>query len=685
MPHRVVNTARINRVMGAFMGVYRSGIVILSAVNVTLWMHVGIALAFSTVLCRAQIKTIVIDGRSPGRTFEGLGALSAGASSRLLVDYPEPQRSQILDYLFKPGYGAALQHLKVEVGADVNSTDGSEPSHMRTRNDHDYARGYERWLMVEAHKRNPNIILDILPWGAPGWVSNGKFYSRDTAEYMADFIKGARDKYGLTISYAGIWNEKVYDAEYVKELHHALKAQHLDTKVVCCDEYIGEGKGQWAIADEIRADSALNAAVDVIGVHYPLDNGRITTTDSAKKSGKPLWSSEDQPNSGGGPILSRAWPIGGRILATVYNRNYLEGAMTKTEIWSPITSYYDILAAPNSGLMYANTPWSGYYDVQSAIWVTGHTTQFAQPGWQYLDTSSGYLPEKGTYVAFKSPNRKDWSLVLESVEAKQSQQVGFTITGGLSTGTVHIWETNSRKSFEHVAEVKPKNGSFSFTFEPDSIYSLTTTTGQGKGNAQPPAQKPFPMPYADGFESGQPGHAPKYLADQDGAFEVQPCVGRSGRCLGQVIAEKPIPWGPLPDPFTIAGDVLWTDYEVEVDFRLNNSGAATVMGRIESSDVFQDGDAFYPSGYILRVEADGKWNLISATYMKPSISLASGSVSLSPGKWHRFALAFHGRQITAALDGVQLANVFDSSHAHGMFALGTGWNKAQFDNLAVTR
>jgi len=196
---------------------------------------------------------------------------------------------------------------------------------------------------------------------------------------------------------------------------------------------------------------------------------------------------------------------------------------------------------------------------------------------------------------------------------------------------VHIWETNNSKTFEHIAEVKPKDGAFTLTFEPDSIYSLTTTTGQGKGNAQLPAQKPFPMPYADDFESGQPGHAPRYLSDQDGAFEVQPCVGRSGRCLGQVITERPIPWGPLPDPFTIAGDVLWTDYEVAADFMLNNSGAATVMGRIDSSDVFQDGDAIYPSAYVLSVQSDGGWNLLSATYKKPPISLASGSVSLSPG------------------------------------------------------
>ncbi|HEY6738237.1 MAG TPA: hypothetical protein VI076_05255 [Actinopolymorphaceae bacterium] len=50
---------------------------------------------------------IVVDGRGAGRAFDGVGALSAGASSRLLVDYPEPQRSQILDALFTPGQGAA--------------------------------------------------------------------------------------------------------------------------------------------------------------------------------------------------------------------------------------------------------------------------------------------------------------------------------------------------------------------------------------------------------------------------------------------------------------------------------------------------------------------------------------------------------------------------------------------------
>lgn len=37
--------------------------------------------------------------------------------------------------------------------------DGTEPSHMHYALDENYFRGYEWWLMKEAKKRNPDIIL----------------------------------------------------------------------------------------------------------------------------------------------------------------------------------------------------------------------------------------------------------------------------------------------------------------------------------------------------------------------------------------------------------------------------------------------------------------------------------------------------------------------------------------------
>ncbi len=263
----------------------------------------------ATYSVRAQRRAdtaILLDGRDSGRLFEGLGAVSAGASSRLLIDYPEPQRSQILDYLFKPGYGAALQHLKVEIGSDVNSTDGSEPSHLRSPTDHDYTRGYEWWLMEEAKKRNPNIILDILPWGAPGWIGDGHLYSSDMADYVADFIEGAARVHHLQISYVGIANERMYDSNYVKELDRVLRREHLSTRIVCCDAYGGGVFSEYDIVNAIAQDPSLKEAIAAIGVHYPREPDSSSPAEAARQLGLPLWSSEDQPNGGSGPLyLSR--------------------------------------------------------------------------------------------------------------------------------------------------------------------------------------------------------------------------------------------------------------------------------------------------------------------------------------------------------------------------------------------
>jgi len=629
-------------------------------------------------------KQVLLDGTSPGRTFDGIGAVSAGASSRLLIDYPEPYRSQILDYLFKPDYGASLQHLKVEIGGDVNSTDGSEPSSMRTRFDHDYTRGYEWWLMNEARRRNPKIVLDTLAWGAPGWVGGGNFYSDDMANYVADFIEGAKTAWGLNIAYTGIWNEKHFESpEYVKTLRRVLDEHHLDTKIVCCDEYPRNDVDQWTILGAMAKDPALRDAIAVVSVHYPRVHGKVTTPPAALLIGKPLWSSEDQPQSSASYILSREWSVGGRALAQLYNDNYLQGGFTATEIWSPITSYYDILAAPNSGLMYANTPWSGHYEVQGAIWATAHTTQFAQPGWQYLEKSCGYLPEKGDYVALKSTDGSNWSVILQTIDAKNPQTVRFVVTGGLSRSTVHVWETNSHRTFDHVADLPVRDGAFTYTFDPDSLYSLTTTTGQHKGDALPPASAPFPFPYHENFEDTPLHRAPRFLSDQDGAFEVRDCNGRSGKCLEQVITERPIPWGPLPDPWTLAGDMGWRDYTIDADAHIEGTGSAMLIGRIDSADVFRNGEARLPSGYTFRVHADGIWELLDSGYGKVTRTLAQGRIDPTEGQWHHLQLTFRGQRIIACLDNRQLVSVEDSAHSHGMFGIGSGWNRTQFDNLAV--
>jgi len=57
-----------------------------------------------------------------------------------------------------------------------------------------------------------------------------------------------------------------------------------------------------------------------------------------------------------------------------------------------------------------------------------------------------------------------------------------------------------------------------------------------------------------------------------------------------------------------------------------------------------------------------------------------------PKTWHSLKMAFHGTSISVSIDGKPvMTNFVDSgkAHAHGMVALGTEWNKVQFDNFCL--
>ena len=65
-----------------------------------------------------------------------------------------------------------------------------------------------------------------------------------------------------------------------------------------------------------------------------------------------------------------------------------------------------------------------------------------QPGWLYLDSGSALASGTGSYVTLKSPNGKDWSVVLETAGAASSQTFSLVETGGVFAGPIHVWATN---------------------------------------------------------------------------------------------------------------------------------------------------------------------------------------------------------------------------------------------------
>lgn len=244
--------------------------------------------------------TISLSADDKGRVFEGIGAVSAGASTRNLIDYPEKERSEVLDFLFKPKFGAGFQHLKVEIGSGENSTCGSEPSHVITREEllDPKPRGYEFWFMAEARKRNPEIILDCLPWAYSSWV--GTRFSQESADWFVAFLEVARKYYGLEIDWiSAAQNEMGTDLNWIANHLRPTLDAHGFSKVKL--QSPDDDSEYWQIFDELEENPELNNLIDAVGYHYvdgrnpwEIDQkaGRDATA-KAKQSDKPLWASEE--------------------------------------------------------------------------------------------------------------------------------------------------------------------------------------------------------------------------------------------------------------------------------------------------------------------------------------------------------------------------------------------------------
>ncbi|WJJ97766.1 hypothetical protein [Algibacter luteus] len=623
------------------------------------------------------VVKITLNPKDKGRTFEGIGGVSAGASTDLLYDYKDPYRNHILDILFKPKFGAGFQHLKVEMGGGENSTCGSEPSHAITREElkNPVSRGYEFWFMRAAKDRNPNMILEYLPWSFPGYLKPN-IYTKESAEYFVTFLDVAKRDWNLDIDWvAAAENENYTDRDWlVNEVRPMLDARgYENVKIQGPDD----NSGDWQIFEELEKDPEFDKVIEAVGYHYVtgreftedmVDGRGRPTTAKAKASGRPLWASEDWSWTG------KDWGGAGALnLARIYNKFYIRDKITKTLIWAPIGSIYKSVTWDKAGAMKANSPWSGYYEVWPTIWATAHTTQFAEANdWQYLDEACGLFDAstyKGSCVTMKNKNSSDWSMIICTEE---HETIEVAIEKGLSNTLVNVWKSSEKEQFVQLESIKPKNGLFTIKLDPKCIYSLTTTTGQQKGQYSIPEETPFPFPYKEDYEDRKVGDLPKYHSDQTGSFEiVQKEDGTN--CLKQINPEQGYDWMRVYrrsniKPNTLVGDVTWTNFTCSVDVFIEG-GNVELGGRVQGS---------YLKGYRLMLEKNGNWTLVFDKQ-----TLGQGSVeNFDANIWHKLELTFMDKEIEAFVDGHSITKVSHDKKS-GYVMLGSSYDGNLFDNLEV--
>ncbi len=620
-----------------------------------------------------SIYTIRLNASDSGRVFEGIGAVSAGASSRLLFDYPESQRSQVLDFLFKPKFGAAFQDLKVEIGSGENSTCGSEPSHVITLDELENARarGYEFWLMQEARKRNPDIILHCLPWGYPAWVKDR--FSKESAQWIAAFLSVARRDFGLELDWvSAAQNEQGTDLNWiVRDLRPTLdRAGFSNVRLQAPDD----DSEYWDIFADWKKNRKARKLIGAVGYHYldgrePWDidqeNGHAAT-DSARRSDKTIWASEEWSQSG------KQWGATGALyLARLINKLYIRDRATKYQIWCPVDGIYDQIAWHDTGVMQADTPWSGAYSVWPAVWAVAHTTQFVRPGWRYMNRACGQLDAntwRGSHVALRDPRTGDWSLVICTGDARS---VRVVLSDGLQSQVVHVWRSTVADQFVHISTVAPVAGVFEFDLQPNALYTFTSTSGQVKGShGEPPLRAPFPFPFREDFQSYKIGETPRFFSDQKGTFEIVESP-QGGLCLAQIVPAEGILWygNRLLKPHTLFGDASWRDYSVQAD-------VAVRAGDVEVGGRYGDRERL---GYRLILNHKGEWQVNWQDQ-----TLAAGRLpDFDCSRWHRLRLQMSQQNVSAYIDEYRIAHVEGPSTTPGMAFLASTYDCNLFGKVVV--
>eukprot|EP01048_Picozoa_sp_COSAG05_P005603 COSAG05_NODE_337_length_11164_cov_11.970357_4_plen_963_part_00 len=430
----------------------------------------------------------------------------------------------------------------------------------------------------------------------------------------------------LALSVTGIWNERPWgNVAYVKSLRSALDAagfQH--TQIVGSDGGIPSAQINF-----LATDPAFAAAEHIQGTHYPCSRDQPAKFWEIVPK-QTYWANEDFSTIGGDWDGGSCW---GRSLS----QNFVKLNATATISWSTIWSVYDSWRYYGNGLMYAMEPWSGNYTVPPAIWTSAHVNQFVEPGWHFLSGGgNGLLPGGGSWTAMvpgggggsrssgsgssssssqRSHHRQlssgqrrrtvgeavagaDLTLVLEKLEgaclrckvaSTTAETVSFMLAGTLTaTKSLSMWLTNDTVSFIHMGEVAVSGGAFSVHVPRDTMITLSTTTGQAKGQATTctgdticsGVYKPFPFPFTVDYESGEIGRMAKFHADNAGAFEIRADAadaaagggggGGGGKHLFQASPRFPAgtEWAGNFDPITSLGATDWVNYAVAADVML---------------------------------------------------------------------------------------------------------------------
>ena len=643
------------------------------------------------------------------KLYRGAGMVSGNNSSRLLLDYKyeAPERyGELLEHIFGAD-GIGVNHLKLEMGSDINSSSGTEPCVKRSEDEKaDVRRGAGYQLAADVKAKYPDVTLDMLYWSEPAWVTAAADVYDARYRWYKETLIAAYETYGLVFDYVSVSrNERDIDSDWIKYIARRLKSEtecpydFSAIKIVAADE-----ENAWWIAARMADDEELRNAVDIVGSHYTSH-----ATEQAKlmsdRYGKELWFSEGSPpmtysegaarfDGSGLAGINGVLDIANRIVAM-----YPCGCMTLYEYQPVVSAYYDGVTFCHKQLITACEPWSGYYFLDSGYYMSLHFSRFFRKGWSFIDSACYNDSKVGgdghalvdtvhSYMTACSPETGDYSTVIVNSTDKPLE---YTITASCGK-TVHIWETRGPDSgrydenyFRHTGSISPEKVEdgyrYTITLKPYSLVTVSTLEA-GEAPRNKYTSELMPLPYSDDLNYGDDiiaarGGAPKFTTDQGGAFEILPVDG--GYMLTQLITPetKAMEWGGTPNPVTCFGDDRWYNYSVTARVKLvpSDKPEENYIGAGVRCFMTCSGN----SGYSILLYENGTWKLRRNTEV-----VAEGSADISPYELNEIHIAAERGRVNAYINRTHVAQYDDDVIlCAGSAALYSSYNRNMFAGFDV--
>lgn len=485
-------------------------------------------------------KTIIIDGSNVDEynRFKGFGTVTANNTSRLLLDYKEEHPKEyweIMNKLFNKEAGAGLSHVKVELGADVNSSSGTEPATMRYADEPaNVLRGAGFQFAADAKSINPDLTTEILRWGEPRWSWNGAANNdyENRYQWYKQTIDAVNDEFGFKIDYVGIsQNERAQnnngknELEWLKYFTSTIKEEpnydsdYKDIKLVAADGY----RDTATISRTLLNNPDLIDEIDVISSHYGLAGSNELTQlqnqlIAAGKKPKEVWVSEGiapminaryrenmEPNYKGLGGKAGIIDVTSRIISvyswTGAGSNPLHAV--SFDFQPSVAAFYEGSSYNPKHLISAYDPWSGFYEVDGGLQGVRHVMNFvgyddhATPEnerWMYVKDatfSDGAFFDGGVdvdtsthnYMTLKDPETDDYTTVFaNNTKETRNYKINSINLNGKENAPVYVWETRGADEgqsydanwFKNINKITPIDGVYEVEVKPYSIVTIST-------------------------------------------------------------------------------------------------------------------------------------------------------------------------------------------------------------------